>query len=102
MILPSQTQKAVPDSDSEVSVTNSYGHPSPEALALYANVGASVWRTDQNGTISFTVKFDGSYAISPERGIPLARAGRGVAEPLPDELRAVKQASKPQRVGKAR
>ncbi len=35
---------------------NSYGHPSPEALADLARVGARVFRTDEDGTI--TVRID--------------------------------------------
>ena len=32
---------------------NSYGHPSEEALAAFANVGATVYRTDELGTMIF-------------------------------------------------
>ncbi len=33
---------------------NKYGHPTAEALAAYASVGATVYRTDELGTIVFT------------------------------------------------
>ncbi|MDR0470753.1 MAG: MBL fold metallo-hydrolase [Nitrososphaerota archaeon] len=33
---------------------NPYGHPTPEALGRLAGVGAEIYRTDQNGTITFT------------------------------------------------
>ena len=33
---------------------NKYGHPTEEALAAYASVGATVYRTDELGTIVFT------------------------------------------------
>jgi competence protein ComEC len=32
---------------------NSYGHPTPEALGRLAGAGAEIYRTDQNGTITF-------------------------------------------------
>lgn len=35
-----------------VSATNSYGHPSQQALSLYALAGAQVYRTDTQGTIT--------------------------------------------------
>ncbi|MEK7089502.1 MAG: MBL fold metallo-hydrolase [Patescibacteria group bacterium] len=34
---------------------NSYGHPSEEALINYAKLGASIFRTDKNGTLRFIV-----------------------------------------------
>lgn len=45
-------------------LNNSYGHPSPEALALYQSVGAQVYRTDLQGTIIVTASADGSYRIN--------------------------------------
>ncbi len=33
---------------------NKYGHPAPEALASFADVGATVYRTDELGTLIFT------------------------------------------------
>jgi competence protein ComEC len=32
---------------------NSYGHPHPETLLALVNAGATVFRTDLNGTITF-------------------------------------------------
>ena len=32
---------------------NKYGHPTEEALAAYAEVGATVYRTDELGTLIF-------------------------------------------------
>lgn len=46
---------------------NNYGHPTQSALNLYL-MGANVWRTDQQGTITMTVQPTGAYSISPERG----------------------------------
>ena len=48
---------------------NNYGHPTSEALALYQKVGASIFRTDLNGTVTITVKQDGSFTIGAEKGI---------------------------------
>lgn len=53
---------------------NNYGHPTSEALALYAKVNASVFRTDLNGTVTVTVKPDGSYTIRAEKGLGTARS----------------------------
>jgi competence protein ComEC len=47
---------------------NNYGHPTAEALALYRKVGASVFRTDQQGTITVTVQPGGQFTIAAERG----------------------------------
>ncbi|WP_045234436.1 excalibur calcium-binding domain-containing protein [Deinococcus pimensis] len=52
---------------------NNYGHPSSEALALYEGVNANVFRTDLNGTVTITVKPDGSYTVSGERGLGTRR-----------------------------
>ena len=46
-----------------VSATNQYGHPTPEALALYNSVGATVYRTDQDGDVSVTASYDGEYSV---------------------------------------
>ena len=46
---------------------NSYGHPRAEVLQRLANVGASVWRTDLDGTIVVTT--DGTtYSVTTEFG----------------------------------
>lgn len=34
---------------------NSYGHPTEEALSGYAKLGASIFRTDKNGTLQFII-----------------------------------------------
>ncbi len=46
-----------------VGLDNSYGHPSPEALALYDGVGERVYRTDLNGTVVVTAEADGTYRV---------------------------------------
>jgi beta-lactamase superfamily II metal-dependent hydrolase len=52
-----------------VGTGNSYGHPAPQALTLYANQGASVLRTDQHGTVIVDVDTRGAYSVSVERGV---------------------------------
>jgi beta-lactamase superfamily II metal-dependent hydrolase len=47
---------------------NSYGHPDREALRLYAEHGATVYRTDRNGTVIVEVQRSGAYAVRVERG----------------------------------
>ncbi len=47
-----------------VGEDNAYGHPSAEALALYRDVGAEVYRTDQSGTLSISAAQNGSYQVS--------------------------------------
>lgn len=46
---------------------NSYGHPSASALALYEAAGASVYRTDLQGSVRVEVFRDGAYRLSAER-----------------------------------
>lgn len=49
-------------------VGNSYGHPDPEALRLYAAQGATVYRTDLNGTVVIEAQLSGAYTVRVERG----------------------------------
>jgi competence protein ComEC len=44
-----------------VGQPNPYGHPNPNALAELDGVGAQIWRTDQNGTI--TISFTGQGPV---------------------------------------
>ncbi|AZI44375.1 MBL fold metallo-hydrolase (plasmid) [Deinococcus psychrotolerans] len=60
---------AVRPSNVVISVgPNNYGHPTTQALALYAKAGAAVYRTDLNGTVTVTVQPGGQYTIKTERG----------------------------------
>ncbi len=63
-----------------VGLDNSYGHPSPEALALYDSVGAQVYRTDLNGTIIVSATSDGEYLANADP------SGPEVVAPAPSEL----------------
>ena len=47
---------------------NSYGHPDAEALRLYADAGATVYRTDTNGTVVVEAQASGTYTVRVERG----------------------------------
>lgn len=58
---------------------NNYGHPSAEALALYQKVNANVFRTDLNGTVTITVKTDGTYTVAAERGLGTKKSTRKTA-----------------------
>ena len=68
---------------------NNYGHPTASALNLYRSVGAQVYRTDQQGTVTVTVRPGGAYTITTERG-----AGRGATQPATPAARPV-PAAKP-------
>ncbi len=65
-----------------VGLDNSYGHPSPKALALYDGVGARIYRTDLNGTVVVTAEADGTYRVdakasSTESAAPDANESEG-------------------------
>lgn len=62
-----------------VGEDNSYGHPSPEALALYDSVGANVYRTDRSGTVVVSASADGQFLVNAN---PSASQ---VATPAPSE-----------------
>ncbi|MBM4237210.1 MAG: MBL fold metallo-hydrolase, partial [Euryarchaeota archaeon] len=60
-----------------VGEDNPYGHPAPETLARLDSIGASVYRTDLNGTITITT--DGmTWEIGEEGTVPAA-VGNGTA-----------------------
>ena len=42
---------------------NTYGHPTPDALGRLANIGASLYRTDDNGTVHIRAK-DGLLTVA--------------------------------------
>lgn len=47
---------------------NPYGHPHPEALALYSQVGATVFLTGEHGTIVICADADGGVEVKAEKG----------------------------------
>lgn len=51
-----------------VGQPNSYGHPTKTALDLYRKVGATTYRTDQQGTVTVTVQPGGKFEITTEKG----------------------------------
>ncbi len=50
-----------------VGAKNRYGHPAPETLARLRGHGVTVLRTDEQGTITFTVSSHGTLAITDVR-----------------------------------
>jgi competence protein ComEC len=50
-----------------VGAKNRYGHPAPETLARLREHGVTVLRTDERGTITFTVSSHGTLAITDVR-----------------------------------
>jgi hypothetical protein len=51
-----------------VGAGNTYGHPDQAALQLYANASATVYRTDQHGTVIVEAQPSGAYTVRVERG----------------------------------
>nr|WP_246580682.1 excalibur calcium-binding domain-containing protein [Deinococcus aestuarii] len=50
---------------------NNYGHPTSQALELYRRAGATVYRTDRQGTVTVVVQANGRFAITSEKGAPV-------------------------------
>jgi competence protein ComEC len=50
-----------------VGAKNRYGHPAPETLGRLRGHGVTVFRTDERGTITFTVSSHGTLAITDVR-----------------------------------
>jgi len=48
-------------------INNQYGHPAPQTIAALKAVGATVYGTDQNGTISIKVDLNG-YTTNTDQG----------------------------------
>jgi len=46
---------------------NNYGHPTASALDLYKENGVRVYRTDRQGTVTFTASADGTYTVTTDR-----------------------------------
>jgi len=46
-----------------VGQDNAYGHPSAEALALYKDAGATVYRTDESGTVRVLAAASGAHEV---------------------------------------
>jgi competence protein ComEC len=67
-----------------VGAGNTFGHPHAEALELYAEVNARVYRTDLHGTITVVAWEDGRTLVRPDRGGADWESGPGVA-PDPEE-----------------
>jgi len=50
-----------------VSSGNSFGHPTEQALDLYKAANATVYRTDQHGSVVVTADASGVYRVSTEK-----------------------------------
>jgi competence protein ComEC len=50
----------------EVGRHNTYGHPKASTLSALARAGIRTYRTDQDGTVTLTVK-QGHMAVTTER-----------------------------------
>ncbi|GAA5513158.1 hypothetical protein Dcar01_01884 [Deinococcus carri] len=46
---------------------NNYGHPTRKALDLYKQNGVRIYRTDRQGTVTFTGNADGTYTVTTDR-----------------------------------
>ena len=56
---------------------NRYGHPHQEVLARLQESGASVFRTDRDGTVRVRARPDGTFSVHTGRGVAPAVAGDG-------------------------
>lgn len=68
---------------------NSYGHPDPSAMARYADAGARVLRTDEQGTLH--AESDGvTIRVTPARGqgASVKGGGSGAAQPTKGATKA--------------
>lgn len=50
-----------------VGAGNAYGHPSPQAEALWQGAGARVYRTDKDGGVLMLANRDGTFVVTTER-----------------------------------
>jgi beta-lactamase superfamily II metal-dependent hydrolase len=74
-----------------VGAGNSYGHPSPGAIAGWEASGARVYRTDRDGGVLVLANDDGSFVVTTDRsdpkGVvqfrPFVQDDRGAAQATP-------------------
>ena len=62
-----------------VGADNPYGHPDPDALALYRGHGAAIYRTDHHGTVVIRAVSDGSFTVRTERTPSSGASGHDTA-----------------------
>ncbi len=58
--------------------SNSYGHPTAEALTTYSAYASTTSRTDTDGRLSTSVWTGGGYALSNEAGTVVFVSGEGI------------------------
>lgn len=63
---------------------NQYGHPDPEALALYQDAAQAVYRTDLHSDVTIRGARDGSYRV--ETGRPVAGIGERTTRLGPGDI----------------
>ena len=71
---------------------NRFGHPHPEALALYQQTASAVYRTDVHGSIRIAVGNDGRYTVHPAQAGDATAGGFSCVdlnEAVPSELEAL-------------
>jgi len=71
---------------------NRFGHPHPEALALYQQTANAVYRTDVHGAIRIAVGTDGQYTADPAQAEDAITGGFSCVdlnEAAPSELEAL-------------
>lgn len=49
-----------------VGAQNQYRHPAAEVVALWTNVGARVYRTDRDGTVTIDARLDGKFSVTTD------------------------------------
>ncbi len=49
------------------STTNNFGHPDPGVVARLRGLGADIWRTDLDGTITVSFHAEGTYVVEGSR-----------------------------------
>jgi competence protein ComEC len=63
-----------------VGAYNRYGHPHAAALARYAAVGATVYRTDHHGTVIITAEPDGTFEVTTSSLTPPSQRAAGARD----------------------
>ena len=52
----------------QLRLDNDYGHPHAEVLDRFAENGIQVFRTDEQGTLTFAAQADGSWRLLEKAG----------------------------------
>jgi competence protein ComEC len=71
-----------------VGAGNAYGHPSPQAVALWEAVGAWLYRTDRDGGVLMLANRNGTFVVTAEKA---AATGAITVRPYPTDTGAALQ-----------